>query len=174
MRIKNGFKNIKLYWTDVSKAEYCDIKLNIIYQSDDGQCMIVEAQFLLKFLLKAKKMGHKLYGVVRQSDYIYNICNEIYSNDNDYNKYSFKINKMISNDDSAHLYKQLFWKPNIVLSIINTGKDKYAPLLHAIGKQDKMFGYVLSCLFHLSYVLLNEYVKLPTLYLISLQRYELL
>ena len=36
--------------------------LNLIYKNNENtQHMIVEAQFLLKFLLKAKKMGHKLY-----------------------------------------------------------------------------------------------------------------
>ena len=73
LRIKNGFKDIKSKWKSVNQAEYCDIKLNIIYRSNtsdnenekkEEECMIVEAQFLLLFLLKAKKMGHKLYSIL--------------------------------------------------------------------------------------------------------------
>ena len=59
LRIKNGFSNV-VSWKSPSDAQYCDIKLNIIYcNQDNTQCMIVEAQFLFKFLLQAKKMGHK-------------------------------------------------------------------------------------------------------------------
>ena len=81
--------------------------------------MIVEAQFLLKFLLQAKKMGHKLYAVVRQSDFIDNIKYEVYSVDNDYVKYRNKINKLIETSDTNNLMKQLFWKPNVIFSILN-------------------------------------------------------
>ena len=48
-RIKNGFKNIKEKWKSYKDAEYCDIKLNIVYQSPFGnnnkKCMLVEIQF---------------------------------------------------------------------------------------------------------------------------------
>ena len=57
VRIKNGFKNI-LSWKNFNDAEYCDVKFNVIYfDKDTNKSMIVEIQFLLKFLLKAKKMG---------------------------------------------------------------------------------------------------------------------
>ena len=173
LRIKNGFQDILTNWKNVNDAQYCDIKLNIIYQNqgknnDSGynnsnyrQCMIVEAQFLLSFLLKAKKMGHKYYSIVRKSEFINNIKNEVYLIDNDYNKYKLKINSLISNHDSNGLIKQLFWKPNIVLSIINEDTYKYRPLLYSIGDKfsginDKLILFFLNCLFHLSFVLLNE------------------
>ena len=62
MRIKNGFNDILNKWHDVNNASYVDIKLNIIYVNETTNIrMIIEAQFLLSFLLKAKKMGHKYY-----------------------------------------------------------------------------------------------------------------
>ena len=83
LRIKNGFKNIINKWESYNDAEYCDIKINLIYKNnisnENSQQMIVEAQFLLKFLMKAKKMGHKLYSLIRQDEFISNIKNEVYN-----------------------------------------------------------------------------------------------
>ena len=57
IRIKHGFSNITKTWRKMNDAEYCDIKLNIIYKNeDDSARMIIEAQFLLSFLLKAKNL----------------------------------------------------------------------------------------------------------------------
>ena len=58
VRIKNGFTNI-LNWDNVNSCEYCDIKLNvIIFDKETNQSMIGEIQLLLKWLLKAKKIGY--------------------------------------------------------------------------------------------------------------------
>ena len=65
LRIKNGFNDIIHKWKIMEDASYVDIKLNIIYFSPNtNESMIIEAQFLLSFLLKAKKMGHKYYRCV--------------------------------------------------------------------------------------------------------------
>ena len=62
LRIKNGFNDILTKWESMHDASYVDIKLNLVYvNKNTNQKMIVEAQFLLSFLLKAKKMGHKYY-----------------------------------------------------------------------------------------------------------------
>ena len=69
LRIKNGFNDISTKWKSVDDASYVDIKFNLIYvNKNTDESMIVEAQFLLLFLLKAKKMGHKYYSIVRQSE----------------------------------------------------------------------------------------------------------
>ena len=66
-RVKNGFNNVSA-WKSYQNAQYVDLKLNVIYQNKDKtQCMIVECQFLQSFLLKAKKIGHK----VKCAVYIY-------------------------------------------------------------------------------------------------------
>ena len=196
LRIKNGFSNIIKSWKSYQDAEYCDIKLNLIYTDSNGNGMIVEAQFLLKFLLKAKKMGHKLYALlciiiscfpfmcdsawifgvlscfcfccpifycnsIRQEEFISNVSNQIYIIDENYDKYKFKINNLIENGDTRNLTKQLFWKPNIVLSIVNYVQrlGHYNPLLYLITKEfedNKHFKFILffiNCLFHLSYIM---------------------
>ena len=107
MRIKNGFNDILHKWNDVNDASYVDIKLNIIYvNSNTNESMIIEAQFLLSFLLKAKKMGHKYYSIVRQSELINNIKNQVYVIDNNYDKYKRKILTLAHNHDSGALMKQ--------------------------------------------------------------------
>ena len=63
--------------------------------------------------------------------------------------------------------KQLFWRPNIVFSIINKNvrhdQGLFKPLLFTLNDKfssnhsyDKFLLFCLNCLFHLSYALLNE------------------
>ena len=55
LRIKNGFNNI-LKWQSFNDAQYCDLKLNVIFNNQEtNESQICEIQFLIKFLLKAKK-----------------------------------------------------------------------------------------------------------------------
>ena len=100
-----------------------------------------------------------MYSVIRQSDYINTICNELYDIDGNYNKYKQKINKMIETNDSSNFIRQLFVRPNSVLSMITfeIGK-RFIPLLRIIGfsGNDKLFALYLSCLFHFSLIILNE------------------
>ena len=57
-RIKNGFEQI-LKWNSFKDCNYCDIKFNvIIYDKDTKQSQICEIQFLLDWLLHAKKIGY--------------------------------------------------------------------------------------------------------------------
>ena len=102
--------------------------------------------------------GHKLYSVIRQADYVNTICDELYSVDGNYNKYKQKINKMLETNDSANFIRQLFIRPNSVLSMIRFEIHRYSPLLKIIGKagNDKLFAIFLSCLFHFSLIVMNE------------------
>ena len=168
MRVKNGFNDILRKWNSVNDASYVDIKLNIIYiNKNTNQSMIIEAQFLLSFLLKAKKMGHKYYSIVRQSELINNIKNQVYEIDNNYNNYNKKIVELANNHDSGALMKQLFWKPHVVLSMIVHGrdyvrqKDSFYPLFSEISKEFndisvKFILFCLNCLFFHSFVMLDE------------------
>ena len=57
IRIKNGFQNI-LNWKSYLDAEYIDVKLNVLYFNENRtQSQIVEVQFLLASILKAKQYG---------------------------------------------------------------------------------------------------------------------
>ena len=50
-----------------------------IKNNENTQHMIVEAQLLLRFLLKAKKMGHKVYSIIRQNELIRNVKIKYYN-----------------------------------------------------------------------------------------------
>ena len=97
---------------------------------------------------------------VRQSDYIYNVCNQVYSIDDNVEKYKLKMNKLIEENDISNLTKQLFWKPNVLLSLIVGDSYSLRPFFVEIaskfGNKDKFVLFVLNCLFHLSLILLNH------------------
>ncbi len=65
-RVKNGF-------LDANDGGYRDIKLNVIYHSqnpmNNGVSMICEIQLLFGQYLHEKKRIHKLYSVLRQNEY---------------------------------------------------------------------------------------------------------
>ena len=161
VRIKNGFENISKYWKSCNDAEYCDIKLNVIYVSNEApyKQMIVEIQFLLKFLLKAKKMGHKLYNIKRRKTFINNVTNQVYNIDCVESKFKNKINQMIENGDVNYFSKQLFLQANKIISIINfDGVYTYYPIMETIGQTNntKLFEIFLSNLYHFNYEILDK------------------
>ena len=123
-------------------------------------CIDDDCCILLRFLVVVTVfvVGHKLYSVIRQGDYINTICDELYGSDGNYYKYKQKINKMIETNDWSNFTRQLFIRPNCVLSMIRFEIDKVCPLLKIIGRptNDKIFALVLSCLFHFSLVVMNE------------------
>ena len=130
LRIKNGFNAI-LTWKDFNDAEYCDIKLNLIYESPNWQQrQIVEVQFLLKFLLKAKKLGHKYYNIKRRKKLMYSVSNLVYNVNEDFENYKNKIVRLIEQHNVNDFAKQLFLRPNLMAGLI-VDKD---PLLLFIGE----------------------------------------
>ena len=63
VRIKNKFQDIQ-QWSSMFDYGYVDLKFNVIIENENQtKAMIVEIQYLLSFLLTAKKLGHKLYSV---------------------------------------------------------------------------------------------------------------
>ena len=164
LRIKNGFNEILTKWKSKDDADYVDIKLNIIYMNKTrDESMIIEAQFLLSFLLQAKKMGHKYYSIVRQSSLINSIKNTFYVIDNNYEKYKSKILTFAHNHDNQALMKQLFFKPHVVLSIIIPQDNKHYPrplfveMMYQFGEINVKFVlFFLNCLFYHSFLMLEE------------------
>ena len=166
LRIKNGFSSILNNWKSKLDAEYCDIKINLIYRNgNNSKQMIVEAQFLLKFLLKAKKMGHKYYGIVRQQEFVDGVINEVYNIDHNYKKFQSKVSAIIESGDTNNLTKHLFWRPNVILSQFEceNGDGYIYPFIQKLGwKIDnqvlnhKIMLLFLNCLFHYSFILLGE------------------
>ena len=134
VRIKNGFANV-LKWKDINDATYCDIKLidkttpmtQMVWiyflctnVSHVFWCNVLlflvysgEVQFLQKWLLKAKKIGHKLYSVVRRQEFIDCIC-DMMQDDTNYNHYRLKIQSLIKSENINYLIKEMVWRPNVV------------------------------------------------------------
>ena len=145
-RIKNVFKYIQK-WKSYQNAEYCDINLDVVCQSPfstNKQCFLVELQFLLHSVLKAKKMGHKFYNISGRNDLIKNV-NDINSKTyNTYPNYKHKIIEMINDANIDQFSKPLILKPNV------DGADCVAPLLRliAIKYNAKMIESFLDCLFY--------------------------
>ena len=106
-----------------------------------------------------------LCSIVRQSELINNIKNQVYVIDNNYNKYKRKIVELVHNHDTGALMKQLFWKPHVVLSIIVdfSGDDgnHFYPLFNEICEHfsdinPKLILFFLNCLFFHSFIMLAE------------------
>ena len=165
LRIKNGFENtLNFDGKNLSSYNYVDLKMNVIFNNENKtECQIVEIQFLLDFLLKAKKLGHKYYGIKRKNVEINSVSNIMYSTNNNYSKYKNKILEMINDYDINQLGTHLLLRPNCILSMIyynNSGYRKNCsfPYLYIIGQTNslKMFELFLDCIFHYGEILLNE------------------
>ena len=75
-RTKNGFNKI-LNKNDINDSGYRDLKLNVLYISNDGNTkMISEIQFLIYPFLAAKKKSHKLYAILREKMFYEMIVNK--------------------------------------------------------------------------------------------------
>ena len=67
-RTKNGFFGLK---DGVHPREYCDIKLNVLFEWPDRKVAVIgEVQFLLDAMLEAKLRCHDLYSIARQKPMI--------------------------------------------------------------------------------------------------------
>ena len=163
LRIKNGFNNT-LKWNPkkLQDYNYVDLKINVIFNNPNKtESQIVEIQFLLDFLLHAKKLGHKYYGIKRKDIQVHSVSNIVYNTYNNDVKYKNKIVSFIYNNDINQLSKHLFIRPNCILSMIC--KNKYGkeivPLLHHILSNSTLLKaelLFLDCLFHFGEILLNE------------------
>ena len=160
LRVKNGFCDILSNWQSFNDAEYCDIKLNVIYQnSDTNVAMIVETQWLLYSLLKAKKMGHKYYNIKRRQIVIENVSNNVFNINLDYDKYNNKIMSMVNDNNIIEFGRELLLKPNIILSIMCQYSLEYVPLLYMTREFIKLHELCLHSLFHFSTMYLNENIN---------------
>ena len=161
VRIKNGFENIQS-WEKIDDYGYVDLKMNVIFNNKTKtQSQLVEIQFLLHFLLHAKKLGHKYYAIKRKDSQINAVGNIMYNEYNNYEKYSLKIETVVKEDNPNELAIQLFLRPNCIFSMIyfvHNIQFTFAPYLHLVGISNSMKMYKLfyECLLHFGEVLLNE------------------
>eukprot|EP01084_Bolivina_argentea_P165003 286760_1 len=73
LRIKNMFlDNKRENGNKWDLYKYADIKMSVLVEYN-GQSMICEVQFLLDWMLEAKSLGHGLYEIERNSEFIFDI-----------------------------------------------------------------------------------------------------
>ena len=156
--IKNWFNNIlKCDNKNSNDFNYVNLKLNVIFNKESRtESQIVEIQFLLDFLLKAKKLGHKYYGIKRKDVQIHSVNNIIENTYNNYNKFKTKISILIKENDVNQFARHLFLRPNCILSMINDKGEEYLYTVGKRGSSNQMYSLFLDCLFHFGEILLNE------------------
>ena len=84
LRVKNGFLNFEdKSWenNNLSDFNYQDVKFNVLIEYNQKQ-VIGEIQFLLSFMLNAKKMGHSIYSFNRKQDLFNKLYENVNSNNN--------------------------------------------------------------------------------------------
>lgn len=149
-RIKNGFGNC-LKWSKLDDYSYVDVKLNVlIYDPITKLHQIAEVQFFPKFMLDAKKMGHKYYQIVRKQEYIQTIKNMM-TNDGLQDRYSNKIKVFIDNNNYTQLTKQICSNYNLVLSMLSVPDGWHTVIPHLAmisGKNLKMKQFYFGALIH--------------------------
>ena len=162
LRIKNGFNNI-LKWDNVNDSGYVDVKINVLIQDiKSKQTMIGEIQLLLSWLLIAKKKGHKLYGIKRKDNFIFDSCNKIYDIDGDYEKYKSKMCVLIGKNDYKSCGIELLLQPNLVLSLVTKDWVAEGPIMQECGKlynrntNTKLFDIFLSTLYYYNKTYFSE------------------
>ena len=99
----------------------------------------------------------------RRKIFVDSIDNIIYNINPNYEKYKNKIISFVNDNNIDQFAKEIFIKPNIIISMICrrkvTDRSYYsAPLLYFIGakQNSKMFELFLNCLFHFKDIFLNN------------------
>ena len=114
VRIKNGFKNVSSKMS-IEEFNYADIKMNLLIEYNDKR-IIGEIQFLLKFMLNAKKIGHSYYSFYRKKEY--------------YEKLD-KINNSLMNNHNVI--------ENVLKTqILSQNKNVFSKILHLLMKNEKL------------------------------------
>ena len=127
-RIKNGFVNIsdESWKSALNEFTYYDIKFNVAIDmqavdtknsqnrsarmDNNSSSLIGEIQFIVKFMLDAKKMGHSIYSFVRKKDLFDKICNKLENESNNKQEIEKNIKQMIISQNLTQfsLFFQIF------------------------------------------------------------------
>ena len=94
--------------------------------------------------------GHKLYAVLRRSEFIENVRASI-NNDMNYERYKVKITNYVTNKNIDMLSKHIILRPNVILSMMNSNSiDNIRTMLYFViySKSSKSFNLYLASLFH--------------------------
>ena len=128
VRIKNDFSELNGSDQDY---HYCDVKFNVLLEYN-GQRLIGEIQFLLKFMLTAKKMGHSIYSFQRKYDFYKQLNEMIYFYDvNMTDNYIYgDLRKHILSHSMFDFSSFLFHSTPIEQNYIIKNKNVFDKLLH--------------------------------------------
>ena len=138
------FKELELGKNSDDKIyQYADVKYNVII-SLHNVSIVGEIQFLLLPFLRAKQMGHSLYGVKRRDDYVSNI-NTLSVMQSDRRA---QILAAMTNQDVQTLSNELLYDPEFAFAISDV--DHNPLLLYSLFYGwYKGFKLILSTLMHL-------------------------
>lgn len=103
LRIKNDFADIgdNSWNLDVNSFNYCDIKCNVLIEYNNVK-IIGEIQFLLGFMLDAKKLGHSIYSFQRKQEFYDKLSStKEQDNNNDNNIIVHRLHSIISSKNMA-------------------------------------------------------------------------
>ena len=133
----------------------------MVVHNDDKRCYAIvgEVQFLISWMLEAKKMGHRMYGVTRREEFIQK-TNDMLSKDDDNNRYKRKISKLIEkNNYSLFSYELQLNESRIVTMMIQN-----KPLLLHINKCKfyRALGLVYSSILRISKLYSEDNLFLQT------------
>ncbi len=123
-RVKNMFKGNKR--EKLGLYSYADLKLNVLFEKN-GKSMICEVQFLLDFMIFAKKLGHSIYEIQRNSEFIKNVYKLQTLFDNPWEE----LKAIALRNDVKSLGNWLVYHRNVDFLVEENGKDT---LVHALAK----------------------------------------
>eukprot|EP01083_Nonionella_stella_P171997 588934_1 len=162
IRCKNGWSVYNQY-----HPQYTDIKLNVLIQSpyDEQQMIVGEVQFLLDLMSKFKRIAHRLYGVERLYEMVYNY-NKLVSH-----VQSFKDNHGtnatlidLAKHDDIYYFK-LFWNtiqttPHTLIGSQKPSKNVWdTSLFHIIYKNGNINTYLKNEYSDLYRTTIAKYIK---------------
>ncbi len=120
-RVKNMFLENKREKRGL--YSYADIKLNVLFEIE-GKSMICEVQFLMDFMIKAKKLGHSIYEIQRTEEFIKNTYKLIHL----YTNPTEELKAIALRNDGKALGKFVVNNPRY--NLIEKGTDS---LVHALA-----------------------------------------
>ena len=158
MRIKNKFlenwrefeasnknKNTKINDGDAYLYQFGDIKLNVLIEWN-GMSLIGEISFLLNFMSDAKALGHGLYSVVRNAEFVQNVNKILEISHNKQEQLLMLIHSGNSSKNQQLLASLLFCYKNSL--DFEAFDDNGLNCIHYLAKSgnDKLFDILVSCI----------------------------
>ena len=99
---------------NINEFNYTDIKMNVLIECNE-MSIIGEIQFLLSFMLEAKKIGHSFYAFQRKQEYFEKLN---------------QLNILLANKDGT------FVRNALQTQILSQNKNTFSRLLHLLNDDE--------------------------------------